>query len=234
MFALLSNLASIVSAYGLRFLDRRRGSKDTQVAAFILQIVLTLQELTTRGERVLTIAEQLNDKTAEFDHLLTSQLQSLAELRTTLAQSQGLLATIDVDLYFDLVPFIDEKSGLLTRWSKQATRSRYSTTTLFFLPDADLKQVIDAGRAHAGPGGMDLERTSYLLAVNNGLRQARATEIRDIRTTTAPSLNAEIAAARAELTRTKNLCRQLIDATSQAVGPDAMASLRRRLVPPAT
>jgi hypothetical protein len=239
VFGLLSTLVDILSTYGLRFLDRRRSSRDTEVAGLLLRIVLMFQELAARGERVLTIAERFAagavsaDDEAEFENLLSRQVEFLGELRAVLENSRALLATIDVELYFDLVPFLDEKSGLLIRWSKQAMRSRFSTTTLFFLPESDLQRIIEIGRAHTGRKGMELERTGYLLAVADSLREARSNEVRDIRHTASTNYSGmagEVATARAELARTRTLCRQLVDATTQAVGSDAMASLRRQLV----
>ncbi len=151
-----------------------------------------------------------------------------------LEKSRGILATIDAELYVDLVPFLDRKSGLVNRWSRQATRSRFSTTTLFFLPEAKLREAVEAGRDSAGTEGMELERTGYLLALSDGLREARSNEIRDIRTNSPgvnyPGVTGEIDAARTELARTRKQCSQLVKATSEAVGPEAMASLRRQLL----
>jgi hypothetical protein len=241
MFNLLSTLANILSTYGQRFLDRRRGSQDAEVAGLLFGVVLMLQELAARGERILTIAERFVAGTAvagdeaEFEDLLFRQVEHLGELRVMLEESRGLLATVDAELYFDLVPFLDEKSGLVSRWSKVATRSRFSTTTLFFLSEAELQKVVEVSREVTGSGGMELGRTGYLLAVADGLREARSTEIRDIRSNAARTnysgVAGEIGTARTELARTRTLCGQLVKATSEAVGPDAMASLRRRLLP---
>ena len=236
MFGLLSKLAEILSSYGLRLLDGRRGSRDTEVAERMLRVVLVLQELIVRGERMLTIAERLLAGTAEEDEaemfrdLLARQVEGIDEVRSGLEESRELLATIDVELYLDLIPLLDEKSGLLMRWSRQATRSRYSTTTLFFLSECDLRQALEAGHAHAGPGGMDLDRADYLLAVSDGLRRARAREVRDIRLAGARNVRAEIDAARMELERARTRCLGLSNAIEQTFGKETMAALRRKVV----
>lgn len=252
MFGLLAKLAEILSSYGLRLVDGRRGSRDAEVAERVLDVMLMLQDLVVRGERLLTIAERLiagtaeDDQAAEFRDLLARQVDGMDEVRATLTKSQELLATIDGGLYLDLVPFLDQKSGLLTRWRKQAARSKYSTTTLFFLAEGDLRQAVEAGRAHAGPHGMDIDRTDYLLAVSAGLRRAHDREVRDIRVVGAGDdaddahdvrdvrdvrdVQADIDAARQALGRARTLCVDLSKAMEQTFGPETMAAVRRRLL----
>lgn len=152
-----------------------------------------------------------------------------------LEKSRALLATIDVEFYLELAPFLDEKSGLVTRWSQQVSQSRFSTTTLFFLPPDSLQRLVEIGRAHASPDRLGTERTDYLMAMADGIRDARSREIRDIRSAAARDnevrVRAEITAARADLARTRGLCSRLLTATEEAVGPEAMTGLRRKLLP---
>jgi hypothetical protein len=236
MFGLMSKLADIFSAYLLRFLDGRRGSADAVVAARLFEIVLRLQDLVVRGERILMLAEGLltgteqADDVAGLDGLLAGQLRSLEELQAALEGERELLATIDINMYLDLVPFIDRKSGLLTRWGQQATRGRFSTTTLFFLPGGDLQRVLDAGRAVASPAGLEPDRTGYLVEVVNAMKRVRSSEIRDVRNrphNIERAIAAQIAEARSDLANARMICAKLAAATEEAIGAEAMATLRR-------
>lgn len=237
MYGLMSKLAEILSTYWSRFLDGRQVGRDTDVAAHLVRVVLALQDLCVRGEWLLTLAEKLadGDGSAEFEGALSEQVRAVDTLRSVLADSQGLLATIDAQFYLDLAPIVDQKSGLLERWSQQVSLSRFSTTTLVFLSRDDLARLIDIGRLNAGPTGMDLERTAYLIAVADSVRDARSREVRDIRTATARGVEArvrsEIASARADLMRARGFCSTLLGVTEAAVGSEAMARLRRRLLP---
>lgn len=239
MFGLMSKLADIFSAYLLRFLDGRRGSADAVVAARLFEIVLRLQDLVVRGERILILTEGLltgaeqADDVAGLDGLLAGQLRSLEELQVALEGERELLATIDINMYLDLVPFIDRKSGLLTRWGQQATRGRFSTTTLFFLPGGDLQRVLAAGRAVASPAGMELDRTGYLVEVVNAMKRVRSSEIRDVRNrphNIERAIAAQIAEARSDLANARTICAGLAAATEEAIGAEAMATLRRRVL----
>ncbi|MER7009687.1 hypothetical protein ABT297_42515 [Dactylosporangium sp. NPDC000555] len=171
----------------------------------------------------------------EFADLVERQAAKVDSLRSALADVQPLLATVDAGIYLELVPFLDVKSGLMTRWGQQAALSRFSTTTLFFLPAETLDRVIAIGKAHASPDGLTEERSGYLLAVTDGIRAARSGEVRDV-SRAVPArqvavVKQEIATARTDLVRTKDLCGQLLAATREAVGPEVMARLRRTLVP---
>lgn len=241
MYGLLSKLAEILSSYGFRFLDSRRASRDTDVAAQLVRIVLALQDLCVRGERILKLTDGFVDgmahpgASAEFESLVDRQVQALGELRSMLEQSRALLATIDVEFYLELAPFLDKKSGLVTRWSQQVSQSRFSTTTLFFLPADSLQRLIEIGRAQASPVRLDTERTDYLMAMADGIRDVRSREIRDIRSAAARDnevrVRSEIVAARTDLARTRGLCSGLLASTEEAVGPEAMTGLRRKLLP---
>jgi hypothetical protein len=238
VFGLISKIIDVLSSYTLRFLDGRRGSEDTAVAAKLFEFVLRLQGIVVLGERILALAEGLLVGTgqaedgAELERLLTSQLQGLDELRVALEASRELLATIDVNMYLDLVPFIDRKSGLLTRWGQQAGRGQFSTTTLFFLPHHDLQNVIEAGRSAVTPDGMGLDRTEYLVMVVNAMKRARSHEVRDIRGNQQqidPAISVQISDARSDLAKARLACAKLVSATEEAVGAEAMASLRRKV-----
>ncbi|MFI6011105.1 hypothetical protein ACIBAG_20175 [Streptomyces sp. NPDC051243] len=240
MFGLISTLAEILSSHWGRLLDGRQISRDAKVARHLVRMVVALQDLCVRGEQLLVLAEKLLDgegtpeTSAEFTGLLVRQAREVADLRSLLDDSKDLMATIDAQLYLDLAPLADQKSGLLTRWGRQVSLSEFSTTTLFFLPADDLTRLIETGRAHAGPDGLDVDRTAYVAAVADSIRHTRAREVRDIRLATRSArdqVRAEIASARADLTRAKDCCSTLRDATETAVGPEAMARLRHRLLP---
>ncbi|MEV4091265.1 hypothetical protein [Streptosporangium saharense] len=236
MFELLTKLVEILSSYGGRWLDGRHGTRDAKVAGSVLSVVLVLQEVIVRGARLLAVADDLlagtGDDTA-FAELLDAQVASLAEVRSELEAARGVLATLDVELYLDLVPFLDEKSGLLAQWGKQATRGRYATTTLFFLSEADLAHALEVSRSSSTASGMDLARTDFLLAVSDGLRKSRAVEVRDIRRPggrDVQDVRAQIDRAAAELDRARALCRDLAERIEQGLGSEAVTELRRDLV----
>jgi hypothetical protein len=238
---MLSKLAEILAQFGTGFLAFRRTAKDADVAAVILRSVMALQDLCVRGERLLALAEEMVNGAAgrgaaeEFADLVERQAGAVDSMRSYLTDSRALLATVDVGIYLELAPFLDGKSGLMTRWGQQAALSRFSTTTLFFLPAETLDRVIAIGKAHATPEGLTSERSDYLLAITDGMRSARSREVRDLSCAVAahrvPVVKEEIATAMADLIRVKALCGQLLAATQEAVGPDVMAHLRRTLVP---
>ncbi|GAA0674084.1 hypothetical protein GCM10010193_28640 [Kitasatospora atroaurantiaca] len=240
MFGLLSKLAELLAQYGTGFLTLRRTAKDTDVAAAMLRCAVALQDLCVRGDRLLALAEEMVDGATrpglaeEFADLLEHQVTAVGSLRAALADCQALMATVDAGIYVELAPFLDAKSGLLTRWDQQAALSRFSTTTLFFLPAETLDRVLAIGRDHATEEGMTGDRTEYLLAVAEGTRAARSREVRDLSRPVAarqvPTVREEIATAKADLVRARALCGQLLAAMQEAVGPEAMAHLRRKLV----
>ncbi|MFJ9082613.1 hypothetical protein ACIRL3_09360 [Streptomyces sp. NPDC102384] len=241
MFGLLSKLAELLAQFGTGIVTLRRTAQDTDVAAALLRCAVELQDLCVRGDRLLGLADDLLDGSEgpgtaqEFVRLVNVQAEAVGALRGTLVECQALMATVDAEVYVQLAPLLDAKSGLLARWQHQATMSALSTTTLFFLPRAALDEVLAVGRAHAAPDGLADDRTDYLLAVGEGMRAARAREVRDLSraaaTGHAAAVRDELADARDELARAGALCRQLVDAVQEAVGPEAMARLRRQLVP---
>ena len=240
MYELLSKLAEILSTYGFRFLDGKKTSRDARVAAHLVGVVAQLQDMCGRGARILALTDEFvegkasADSVREFDQLLGVQVEKIDELRAALEDSRELLVTIDVEFYLELVPFLDQKSGLLTRWMQQVARSRYSTTTLFFLQSQQLRQILDEGRAAATPAGLSGSRTPFLAAVGDQLSDARACEVRDIRRTPEHSeVQAEVENARARLADTRELCSRLHTSIEQAVGADAVADARWKLLPKA-
>ena len=240
MFGLITKLAEILSSYWGRFLDGKRLDQDADVACHLVRLIVALQGLCVRGQQLLVLAERLLDgdrspeASAEFGGLLGEQARAVDSLRSDLDSSKGLLATIDARFYLDLAPLVDGKSGLLARWGRQATLGQFSTTTLFFLPADDLVRLIEAGRASASPGGLDVERSTYVVAIADSIRDIRSREVRDIRLTSAGAreqVRADITSARADLDRARDCCSTLLGATETAVGPEAMATLRRKLLP---
>lgn len=240
MFSMISKLAEILAKFGQSLVTYRRTAKDVDVAASMLRCVVAVQELCVRGERLLLLAGEMADGAArsgtaeEFADLVRQQAEAVETLRSVLVEARALLVTVDAGIYLDLVPFLDVKSGLMTRWGQQAALSRFSTTTLFFLPTETLDRVIAIGKAHASPDGLTGERSDYLVAVTDGIRTARTHEVRDLsRVVTArhlPIVKQDIETARADLVRAKASCGQLLAATKETVGSEAMARLRRTLV----
>lgn len=238
MFTMLSKLAEILAKIGQGLLAYRRTAKDVDVAEALLRCVTALQDLRVRGEQLLALAEEMVDsagRAEEFAELVEEQAGAVRSLRSALVEAQALLAAVDAGIYLELVPFLDEKSGLLTRWGKQAADGPLSTTTLFFLPAEALDRVIAIGKAEVTADGLSGERLDYLLALNNSIRSAQSHEVRDLSGAVLerrlPVVKQEIATARADLGQTKVLCEQLLAATEKAVGPEVMARLRWTLVP---
>lgn len=162
VFAILSKLAEILAQFGTAFVALRRTVKDTDVAAAMISTAMAIQDLCMRGERILTLLDQILDGAGhpalaeEIASLLDLQVAATVALRSSLVESQALLATIDAGLYVELVPFLDQKSGLIMRWSHHVAQGRHSTSAIFFLSPEDLDHVIAVGKAHTGSGGAGL------------------------------------------------------------------------------
>lgn len=240
MFALLSKLAEILAQFGNNFLASRRTAQDAEVAAVILRYAVTLQEVCVCGERILVLAGELVSGKAqpgtaeEFSELMERQAGMVETMRSDLDRDHALLLTVDAGVYLELAPFLDGKSGLLTRWGQQAGIGRFSTTTLFYLPAEALDRAIAIGKASADADGMKIDRSAYVVALADGARLARSREVRDLRRAVtahrAPRIREEITSARAELCRARSLSGEMLAATEKAVGADVMARLRRSLV----
>jgi hypothetical protein len=110
--------------------------------------------------------------------------------------------------------------------------STFSTTTLFFLPPAAVDRVTDAARAGDVLAGLLIDRGDYVMTLAELLRLTRSGEVRDIRRVNrgqVDRLRAEIDSADGELVRAADLCAQMATSVERAVGPEAMATLRRSL-----
>ncbi|MEU7678656.1 hypothetical protein AB0C42_28000 [Micromonospora taraxaci] len=239
MGELLSTVVQVISSYVTRLLDRRAVSQDAKVGADLLDVVLTLQELCLNGERLLTLADTLissgeprADDQSEFTALLHRQSALINQLRRSIDGSRALLATVDVDFAFAMAPFLDGKSGLLTRWQQQAALSQFSTTTLFFLPAEAVTRVVADSPAASTATTLDRNRTDFVLVVANEVRNARRSEVPDIRAVADDKREAvlrEVEHARSEIETARVLCGRLLTATQEAIGADATAQLRRTL-----
>ncbi|MFC9244919.1 hypothetical protein ACFT7S_13045 [Streptomyces sp. NPDC057136] len=240
MFALLTKLAELLAQFGTGFLTLRRTAKDTDVAAAMLRCAVAMQDLCVRGDRLLALVEEMLDGSTppgpaqEFADMVDHQAREIGSLRAALTDCQALMATVDATIYVQLATFLDAKSGLMTRWGQQAALSRFSTTTLFFLPAETLNRVIAIGGAQATQDGLTGDRTDYLLAIAEGTRAARSHEVRDLSRAVAARhvsvVRDEVVTAKADLIHAGDLCGQLLAALQEAVGPEAMARLRRELV----
>ncbi|MDZ5447423.1 hypothetical protein U2F26_32750 [Micromonospora sp. 4G57] len=238
MGELLSTVVQIVNSYVARLLDRRLVSQDAKVAAEVLAVVVTLQELCITGDRILALAGSMVSGTAraddltEFAALVRRQSTLVDELRSRVKSSRALLATVEVEFAFAVAPFLDGKSGLLTLWQQQAALSEYSTSTLFFLPAASVTRAVAASRPAPSAVSLDLDRTDFVLVVADEVRSVRRQEVRDIRNPADDErdrLQRDITDARAALDTARALCNQLVTATQQTVGAEAIAQLRRTL-----
>ncbi|SNT63014.1 hypothetical protein SAMN05421812_114254 [Asanoa hainanensis] len=234
MFTLVEKLAEILANYGLRFLDHRRTVRDSDVARRLLDIVVLLQDLCLRGDQLLAQARRFADGVAdqatetEFGRLLDEQVITIVDLRDSIVAARALLTSIDAELYLRLSPFLDGKSGLLTRWAQQRKLSTYSTTTLFFLPTAAIDRVAAGSETET-----EADRADYVRALALTLRETRSVEVRDIRVVGADEagrLRRDVEDADAELARARELCARMASSVEQAVGAEAMAALRRSLV----
>jgi hypothetical protein len=250
VFGLLSTLAEILSTYATRFFNGRGTARDVDLAANLLRIVMALQNLALRGERLLRLVEDLLaddeasegpteciEKAEEVVRLLNGQTRGLMELDEILSASQPLLATIDASLYPELALLLDVKSGLVARWRQQVSQSRFSTTTLFFLPSEGIRGLMQTGRDAGGSRSL-----GFVSAVADHLHGVRRHEIRDIRSLPGAEtpaararaehrLREEIAAARADLARATDMCARLQTGMEESLGAEAMAGLRRKLLP---
>ena len=239
MFTLLSKLAGILAQFGTGFLALKRTTDDASVAALLLRCVIAFQDLCVSGERILCLAGELADGSAAsgtidaFAALVEHQMATIDMLRSDLVDSRELLATVDASIYPQLAPFLDQKSGLLAKWSQQAVSGRFSTTTLFYLPAEAVDRVAAVGKELADADGLNFDRLDYVQILAEDVRSEKSREIRDLRRPIAESRIAwfkeEIATARAGLDWVRSLCEQLLSATREAVGADAMAHLRRSL-----
>ncbi|GAA4569368.1 hypothetical protein GCM10023176_25790 [Micromonospora coerulea] len=238
MGELLSTVVGIVSSYVARLLDRRVVSQDAKVAAELMAVVLTLQELCLTGDRILALAGSMVSGTAraddltEFAALLRRQSALVDQLRSRVESSRALLATVEVEFAFAVAPFLDGKSGLLTRWQQQAALSQFSTSTLFFLPGESVTRAVAASRPGPSGAALDLDRTDFVLVVADEVRSVRRQEVRDIRNAADDErdrLLRDITDARAALDNARALCTRLVTATQQTVGTEAIAQLRRTL-----
>ncbi|MEO3772942.1 hypothetical protein [Micromonospora sp. B9E7] len=239
MGELLSTMVQIIVSYVTRLLDRRAVSQDAKVGGELLELALTLQELCVNGERLLALADTListgesrADDQSEFAALVHRQSALIDQLRSGIADSRALLATVDVDFAFAMAPFLDGKSGLLTRWQQQAALSQFSTTTLFFLPAEAVTRLVAGSPAAATATALAHNRTDFVLVVTNEVQNARRREVPDIRAVAddeSETLLREVGHARSEIETARVLCGRLLTATQEAIGADATAHLRRTL-----
>ncbi|MDG4778761.1 hypothetical protein O7614_03765 [Micromonospora sp. WMMD961] len=239
MGELLSTMVQIISSYVTRLLDRRAVSQDAKVGGELLELALTLQELCVNGERLLVLADTListdeprADDQSEFAALVHRQSALINQLKSGIEDSRALLATVDVDFAFAMAPFLDGKSGLLTRWQQQAALSQFSTTTLFFLPAEAVTRLVAGSPAAATATALDRNRTDFVLVVADEVRNARRREVPDIRAVEddeRETLLREVGHARSEIETARVLCGRLLTATQEAIGADATAHLRRTL-----
>lgn len=239
VFTLVEKLAEIFANCGARLLNHGRTVRDSDVARRLLGIVLLLQDLCLGGDRVLALARQFSDGVgdeateAEFGQVLAEQVETVGKLRKAIDDSRMLLNSVDAGLYLELAPFLDVKSGLLTRWEQQRRTSTFSTTTLFFLPPEAVDRVTGVGQEGDTLAGLSSDRADYVMTLAETLRETRSGEVRDIRRVNpeqAERLRSEIDGARAELARARELCAQVATLVEQTVGADAMANLRRSLL----
>ncbi|WP_435204263.1 hypothetical protein [Micromonospora sp. bgisy143] len=241
MGEVLSTVVQILHSYVTRLLDRRAVSQDAKVGSHLLEVILTLQELCLNGDRLLTLADALlsdadprADDQAEFTALLHRQSTLITQLRRGIDDARALLATVDVDFAFAMAPFLDGKSGLLTRWQQQAALSQFSTTTLFFLPAEAVTRVVAARPAASTSSELGRNRTDFVLVMADEVRNARRREVADIRAVADDervTVRREVEHARAEIDAARVLCGRLLTATQEAIGPEATARLRRTLTP---
>jgi hypothetical protein len=238
MYALLSKLAEIVASFATRFFVERRVSQDAEIVGEFIRLILALQDVCARGERILGILEGfVSGATSSFDEasfkkLIDEQREALNDLGRELDGLKALLATMDAQLSLDISRLVDAKSGILTRWQQQVDQSHFSTTTIFFLSNASLERLIKMGGSEAGSRELTNNREDFVFAVADRLRDTRSREVRDIRSATEAArrrITEDIKVARADLRRARDLCSRLRDSAENALGKEPFAKLRRKL-----
>ena len=232
MFDLVAKATATLSQIVSTVLRLRRTRQDVELTRWLLGAVDQVQDICTRGDRILAALESGLTGAAEPNEwleLLREQRAAVDALRRTLERSQPLLNTFDGAAYLSLAPFADAKSGLLTRWIQQAEQSQRSTTTLFFLPADEIEAALaEADRSRAFTG----DRTHYVDYLAASIRRVREEEVRN-----APNaavrhhrrLRDEVAAARESLDQARRNCTALIEAVKETVGDEVMTRLRREL-----
>ena len=235
MFELFARLAEILVGLSRGLIASGRVHTDADVADVVVQCATGIQDIYLRGVRVLDHAERLanGDVAAadEFARLMREQVAAVTALSEQLRANRALLVTIDESIYVELVPFLDEKSGLLSAWARQVATGEFSTTAVFFLPRAELDRVLSIASQEIDASGFVGSRTDYLLAVRDALRTERATEVRDLRRVDGdPSDDflERIAVRRRSLTTLRTLSQALVEGMHEALGGDALAAFRRR------
>jgi hypothetical protein len=198
-----------------------------------------LQDLCVVGGRLLVLLTLFAKGIAQpetetdLDYLLKQQVATSNRLREVLYSARDLLASVDPGLYLELAPFLDGKSGLLTRWEQQCRLGAFSTATLFFLSADAIEALAAAGRVGATTEGISNDRDEFVMKLADAIARVHAGQVRDIRrldTTKAGRLNAEIEEAQHDLATAARLCIEAHTAITAAVGQDAMADLRRSLL----
>lgn len=235
MFDLFARLAEILVGLSRGLIASGRVHTDADVADVVVRCATSVQDIYVRGVSVLDHAERLatGDTAAAdgFARLMREQVEAITSLSEQLRAHRTLLVTIDPSLYVELVPFLDEKSGLLSAWAKQVAAGEFSTTAVFFLSGAELDRVLSVASQAVDASGFVGSRTDYLVAVRDGLRPERAIEVRDLRRVDGDLANdvlGRIAARRRDLGTLRTLSESLVDAMREALGDDAVATFRRR------
>lgn len=235
MFDLFARLAEILVGLSRGLVASGRVHTDARVADVVVRCATGMQDVYVRGVSVLDHAERLatGDAAAAdaFARLMREQVEAITALSEQLRADRALLVTIAPSLYVELVPFLDEKSGLLSAWAKQVGAGEFSTTAVFFLSEAELDQVLSVASQAVDASGFAGNRTDYLVAMRDSLRAERATEVRDLRRVDGDRANdvlERIAARRRNLGTLRTLSESLVDAMREAVGDDAVATFRRR------
>lgn len=235
MFDLFARLAELLVGLSRGLLASGRIHTDARVADIVVQCATGIQDIYVRGVRVLDHAERLatGDLTAadEFARLMREQVETITSLSEQLRANRTLLITIDQSIYVELVPFLDEKSGLLAAWAKQVAAGEFSTTAVFFLSQAELDNVLSVAATAVDASGFAGNRTEYLVAMRDSLRAERATEVRDLRRVSdglADDILKRIAARRRKLEMLRRLSESLVDSMREVLSDEAMATFRRQ------
>lgn len=96
MFELFSKLAEILSSYWERFLDGRQLNRDADVARHLVSVVVALQDLCVRGERLLVLAAEFLDGDGSADRVhaeITSARADVARAKQYCSTLQDAIET---------------------------------------------------------------------------------------------------------------------------------------------
>ncbi|HEX3068311.1 MAG TPA: hypothetical protein VHX14_07030 [Thermoanaerobaculia bacterium] len=165
-------------------IDHRRVGKDREVGAALLGLFERMQDVYVVGLRIVDELESYTNDELPPDannignerlaDLLREQFENVAGLVDAIERSRRVISTFDADLFAEIAPLLDRKSGLLMRLLQEGRLSQRSSTFIFYLDHATIENLASTGISQAFRRQLSVE-------VNN----LRRDEVRDITRPTA-------------------------------------------------